>query len=157
VIAVDPDETASVRRGQEVSPKPFTYKGKTWEEMSQDEKSQASKNAGIYGTKVKVNGETLYRKAVDVKVKDGKSPTYADYVAGANKQTQVAIFGGGEIGEDRADFFEKRLRARNGDAKRALEDLVKVPDDVRQRALARRQLKKEDAVRRVWKSRNELR
>jgi SPP1 gp7 family putative phage head morphogenesis protein len=124
VIAVDPDEAASVRGGQAVSPEPFTYKGKTWDEMSKDEKREASKNAGIYGSKVKVKGDNLYRKSIQVRPgKDGRPPNYADFLATSNQKTQQMFFGGGNAGSVRANKFRKAIE-RGTSPDKALVDLI---------------------------------
>jgi len=123
VVAVDPDEAADVRSGQNVNPEPLTWKGKTWDQMNEAEKVEASK-AGIYATKTKVKGESLHRKAVDVKPgKDGQAPTYADFLAQSNQKTQQMFFGGGNAGSVRAESFRNAVKGGTSPEK-ALRDLI---------------------------------
>jgi len=76
-----------------------------------------------YKTKVKVKGDKLYRKAVDVRAKDGKTPTYADFLAGTNRKTLQMFFGGGNAGSIRAERF-LRLNERYNNPQRALNALL---------------------------------
>ncbi|MFM1900892.1 MAG: hypothetical protein RLZZ216_1468 [Cyanobacteriota bacterium] len=111
VVPVDPDEAADVRAGQEVSPEPM-------------------KGERAYKTKVKVNGEKLYRKAVDVNPgKDGKAPSYADFLAQSNQKTQQMFFGGGNAGSIRAETFRRKVKAGSSPEK-ALRDLINVDKGV---------------------------
>lgn len=105
VIAVDPDEAASVRAGQDVSPTPTT-------------------GTGAYKTKVKVKGQKLYRKNVQIRPgKDGKPPNYADFLAESNQKTQQMFFGGGNAGSVRANKFRKAVEQGTSPDK-ALLDLI---------------------------------
>ena len=64
-----------------------------------------------YKTKVKVKGQKLYRKAIDIKPRaDGKAANYADYLAQTNVKSQQMFFGGGNAGSIRANKFRERLK-----------------------------------------------
>lgn len=76
-----------------------------------------------YKSKVKVKGERLFRKAKDVPTVKGRSPTYADFLAGANKTTQVMFFGGGQIGRARTEVFERYVK-RFKDPQKALGEMI---------------------------------
>lgn len=105
VVAVDPDEAVDVRSGQIVSPEKMT-------------------GERAYATKTKVKGESLHRKAVDVKPgKDGKPPTYADFLAQSNQKTQQMFFGGGNAGSVRAESFRNAVKGGTSPEK-ALRDLI---------------------------------
>jgi len=111
VVAVDPDEEADVRSGQVVSPEPMT-------------------GDRAYKTKTKVKGESLHRKAVDVKPgKDGKPPTYADFLAQSNQKTQQMFFGGGNAGSVRAESFRRAVKGGVSPEK-ALRDLINTSQGV---------------------------
>jgi len=92
VVPVDPDEAASIRGGQVVSPERFT-------------------GPRAYKTKVNAQGEKLYRKGVDVKGTGGKPPTYADFLAQSNEKTRQVFFGGGNAGSIRAARFQSLVKA----------------------------------------------
>ena len=105
VIAVDPDEAASVRAGQAVYNNPTS-------------------GEGSYKTKVKVKGDNLYRKSIQVRPgKDGRPPNYADFLAGSNQKTQQMFFGGGNAGSVRANKFRKAIE-RGTSPDKALVDLI---------------------------------
>jgi len=130
VVAVDPDEEADVRSGQIVSSEPFTYKGKTLDEMTKAERKEALGKGRLYATEAKVNGTKLNRKAVDVKPgKDGKPPTYADFLAQSNQKTQQMFFGGGAAGAERAKAFQRAID-RGSSPEKALRDLIDTRDGV---------------------------
>jgi SPP1 gp7 family putative phage head morphogenesis protein len=108
VVAVDPDEAADVRSGIEISPEKMTAKDDT---------------ERLYATKVKVKGQKFYRKAVNVEPgKDGRPPTYADFLAQANPVTQQQFFGGGNAGSVRAERFRQALKTSSPE--KALRDLI---------------------------------
>ena len=73
---------------QEISKAPFTYKGKTLDEMTKAERDVALSN-GLYASKVKVNGESFYRKSRTIQTGQGRN-RYVEYMAKANKETQAA-------------------------------------------------------------------
>jgi hypothetical protein len=105
VIAVDPDEAASVRAGQAVYNNPTS-------------------GEGSYKTKVKVKGDNLYRKSIQVRPgKDGRPPNYADFLAESNQKTQQMFFGGGNAGSVRANKFRKAIE-RGTSPDKALVDLI---------------------------------
>lgn len=105
VIAVDPDEAASVRAGQAVYNNPTS-------------------GEGSYKTKVKVKGDNLYRKSIQVRPgKDGRPPNYADFLATSNQKTQQMFFGGGNAGSVRANKFRKAIE-RGTSPDKALVDLI---------------------------------
>jgi len=94
VVAVDPEEAADVRAGLQVSP-------------TRDDLPAGRE----YKTKLKVKGSKLYRVSTDIKGKDGKPPTYADFLAQSNRTTQQMFFGGGNAGSIRAERFQKAVRS----------------------------------------------
>ena len=102
VVPFDPDDPNEVNV-QEVSKTPFTYKGKTLDEMTKDGARGLTKG-GLYASKVKVNGEKMYRKTRTIKVERGKN-RYAQYMAKANKETQNEFFGS----KARADLFRREV------------------------------------------------
>ena len=92
VVAIDPDDEARLRSGLIVSNERMT-------------------GVRSYKTKVKVKGQKLYRKAVDIKPgADGKAANYADYLAQSNVKSQQMFFGGGNAGSIRANKFRERLK-----------------------------------------------
>ena len=94
VVAVDPETAADVRAGLQVSP-------------TRDDLPAGRE----YKTKLKVKGSKLYRVSTDIKGKDGKPPTYADFLAQSNRTTQQMFFGGGNAGSIRAERFQKAVRS----------------------------------------------
>jgi len=121
VVLSDPDDDDDVRTGIQLSREKPT-------------------GPGAYASKVKVDGKSFYRKAVEIK-KPGA--TYADYLADlATKDTKnsrltlAEYFGGagkagqGEstLGVARADWFRKAVTEKNVRPDKALQALVTKPD-----------------------------
>jgi hypothetical protein len=85
-----------------------------------------------YASKVKVNGELFYRKAVNFTGDD-----FGDYLKSSNLTTQTEFFGGGKfptaknpkggIGYRRAQFFRKQLDKMNKDPQQILVDMLTGP------------------------------
>jgi SPP1 gp7 family putative phage head morphogenesis protein len=109
VVLIDPDDEGEVRYGQQAY-------------------DQQPTGEGVYRTKKKVKGENLFRKNVEVKTVDGKSPRYADFLANSNRTTQAMFFGGGNPGAVRAERFRRMIK--NGRSPQdALKDLTnRVPE-----------------------------
>lgn len=104
VVLIDPDDEGEVRYGQQAY-------------------DQQPTGEGVYRTKKKVKGENLFRKNVEVKTVDGKSPRYADFLANSNRTTQAMFFGGGNSGAVRAERFRRMIK--NGRSPQdALKDLT---------------------------------
>ena len=104
VVLIDPDDEGEVRYGQQAY-------------------DQQPTGEGVYRTKKKVKGENLFRKNVEVKTVDGKSPRYADFLANSNRTTQAMFFGGGNPGAVRAERFRRMIK--NGRSPQdALKDLT---------------------------------
>ena len=104
VVLVDPEDPGKIRYGQQAYDQQPTGKG-------------------VYKTKKKVKGEELFRKNVEVKTVDGKSPRYADFLANSNRTTQAMFFGGGIPGAVRAERFRRMIK--NGRSPQdALKDLT---------------------------------
>lgn len=104
VVLIDPDDPGKIRYGQQAY-------------------DQQPTGDGVYKTKKKVKGEELFRKNVEVKTVDGKSPRYADFLANSNRTTQAMFFGGGNAGAVRAERFRRMIR--NGKSPQdALKDLT---------------------------------
>ena len=104
VVLVDPEDPGKIRYGQQAYDQQPTGKG-------------------VYKTKKKVKGEELFRKNVEVKTVDGKSPRYADFLANSNRTTQAMFFGGGNPGAVRAERFRRMIK--NGRSPQdALKDLT---------------------------------
>jgi SPP1 gp7 family putative phage head morphogenesis protein len=94
VVLIDPDDEGEVRYGQQAYDQQPTGKG-----------------------------ENLFRKNVEVKTVDGKSPRYADFLANSNRTTQAMFFGGGNPGAVRAERFRRMIK--NGRSPQdALKDLT---------------------------------
>lgn len=121
VVLSDPDDDDDVRTGIQLSREKPT-------------------GLGAYASKVKVDGKSFYRKAVEIK-KPGA--TYADYLADLAKKdtknsrlTLAEYFGGagragqGEstIGVARADWFRKAVTEKNVRPDKALLALVTKPN-----------------------------
>jgi len=104
VVLIDPDDEGEVRYGQQAY-------------------DQQPTGEGVYKTKKKVKGEELFRKNVEVKTVEGKSPRYADFLANSNRTTQAMFFGGGNAGAVRAERFRRMIK--NGRSPQdALKDLT---------------------------------
>ena len=76
------------------------------------------KGAGAYKTKVKVNGETFYRKAKTFTGND-----YADYIAQSNKTTQLQFFGS----KRRLEYFRDQINRVNRDPQEILASMLSHP------------------------------
>ena len=151
VVAVDPTEKPGTRTGQEISSEPFSYKGKTWAQMNEAERIEASAKAGLYASKTRgkstrqleIGGSVpvkFNRRAKQLKPEDGKAVRYSDFIYRANAQTKLEFFGGlpeGVYGKPlneqrkyvarrRMDAFDRAMSRPGADSKRALEDALKV-------------------------------
>ena len=109
---------------QEISKAPFTYKGKTLDEMTKAERDVALSN-GLYASKVKVNGESFYRKSRTIQTGQGRN-RYVEYMAKANKETQDQFFGS----PARADLFRREVE-RGADPQETLARMLRGPRDDR--------------------------
>ena len=107
---------------QEISKAPFTYKGKTLDEMTKAERDVALSN-GLYASKVKVNGESFYRKSKTIQTGQGRN-RYVEYMAKANKETQDQFFGS----PARADLFRREVE-RGADPQETLARMLRGPRD----------------------------
>ena len=107
---------------QEISKAPFTYKGKTLDEMTKAERDVALSN-GLYSSKVKVNGESFYRKSRTIQTGQGRN-RYVQYMAKANKETQDQFFGS----TARADLFRREVE-RGADPQETLARMLRGPRD----------------------------
>nr|BAR30371.1 hypothetical protein [uncultured Mediterranean phage uvMED] len=134
VVPFDPNGPDEINV-QEVSKTPFTYKGKTLDEigegkryrdMSPEQKAkwdEALSKGGLYSSKVKVNGEWMYRKTKTIKVERGQN-RYVEYMAKANKETQDKFFGS----TARADLFRREVE-RGADPQETLARMLRGPRD----------------------------
>ena len=104
VVLIDPDDPGKIRYGQQAY-------------------DQQPTGEGVYKTKKKVKGEELFRKNVEVKTVEGKSPRYADFLANSNRTTQAMFFGGGNAGAVRAERF-RRMIGNGRSPQDALKDLT---------------------------------
>ena len=104
MVLIDPEDEGKIRYGQQAY-------------------DQKPTGEGVYKTKKKVKGENLFRKNVEVKTIDGKSPRYADFLANSNRTTQAMFFGGGNAGAVRAEKF-RRLVKNGRSPQQALIDLT---------------------------------
>lgn len=102
VVAVDPDEAADVRSGIVI----------------RDDKPYVGDRA--YKTKVKVDGEKYYRKAVDIKPIKGAQVTYGDFLHSSNQLTREKFFGS----KAKANRFMDLVDKRSMDPRTALKRLV---------------------------------
>ena len=138
LVAIDPEDpfwAAQRRNGQQISTKPYTYKGKPIDQLSRSEKA-AARNKGYYVTKTKVKGEEFYRKAVPF-----TGDSYSDYLASSNLTTQAEFFGGGEppsaknplggIGYRRARYFRDQIDKVNKDPRDILVSMLNGPTQAR--------------------------
>lgn len=91
VVLVDPEDE-DPRAGIDVSP---------------EEDGFDKKGGRKYKSKINVKGENLYRKAFDVK---GENPSYADFLAQADRKTQGMFFGGENAGSIRAERFRSLIK-----------------------------------------------
>nr|BAR30405.1 hypothetical protein [uncultured Mediterranean phage uvMED] len=134
VVPFDPNGPDEINV-QEVSKTPFTYKGKTLDEigegkryrdMSPEQKAkwdEALSKGGLYSSKVKVNGEWMYRKTKTIKVERGQN-RYVEFMAKANKETQNKFFGS----TARADLFRREVE-RGADPQETLARMLRGPRD----------------------------
>lgn len=129
IIAVDPEDPAGIRTGQQVSPEPFTYKGKTLDELTGEER-RAALGSGLYASKAKVKGDKLFRRARPIRPGANGRTTYADYISQSDRKTQQMFFGGGNAGSIRAERFRK-LVEETGDPQKALGQLINGSGDSR--------------------------
>ena len=128
VLAIDPEDEfwdAQRRNGQQISTKPYTYKGKPIDQLSRSEKA-AARNKGHYVTKTKVKGEEFYRKAVPF-----TGDSYSDYLASSNLTTQAEFFGGGKAGMRRARYFRDQIDKVNKDPRDILVSMLNGPTQAR--------------------------
>jgi SPP1 gp7 family putative phage head morphogenesis protein len=128
VLAIDPEDPfwgEQRRNGQQLSTKPYTYKGKPIDKLSKAEKA-AAKEKGHYVTKTKVKGEQFYRKAVTF-----KGDSYSDYLASSNLTTQAEFFGGGAVGMRRARYFRDQIDKVNKDPRDILVSMLNGPTEAR--------------------------
>ena len=128
LLLIDPEDefwNEDRKNGQQISEKPFTYKGKPIDQLSKAERREAQAK-GYYVSKVKVKGEWFYRKARQFTGND-----YSDYLASSNLTTQTEFFGGGPIGERRARYFRRQLDRFNKDPQQVLESMLTGPTTAR--------------------------
>ena len=107
LVLVDPEDPDDIRNGIQL-------------------KADKPTGQGAYKTKVKVKGKKFYRQAEPV-----KGDTYADYLAGSDRLTQVQFFGGGPIGRDRAQWFRTVVKDKKLTPEKALQKLLTGPVDKR--------------------------
>ena len=128
LLLIDPEDefwTEDRKTGQQISEKPYRYKGKPIADLSKAEKLEA-RNKGHYVTKTKVKGDRYYRKAVEFTGSD-----YSDYLASSNLLTQTEFFGGGPIGQRRARYFRKQLDKFNKDPQEILAQMLTGPTNAK--------------------------
>ena len=143
VVPFDPNGPNEINV-QEVSKTPFTYKGKTLDEMTKAERDVALSN-GLYASKVKVNGEMMYRKTKTIKVERGQN-RYVEYMAKANKETQDQFFGS----PARADLFRREVE-RGADPQETLARMLRGPrDDRKWRPVTKRTFLPIDETRKLF-------
>ena len=75
-----------------------------------------------YKTKVKVNGEQFYRKAVEFNGSD-----FSDYIATSNLTTQTEFFGS----KRRALYFRNQLDKMNKDPQQILQSMLTGPSNAK--------------------------
>jgi ribosome-binding factor A len=134
VVPYDPDDPNEIT-GQEISKAPFTYKGKTLDEIGEGKRyrdmspaqkakwDEALSKGGLYSTKVKVNGEMYYRKTKTIKIKKGQNP-HAQFIAKASKETQDEFFGS----RARAELFRREVE-RGADPQETMVRMLRGPRD----------------------------
>ena len=79
-----------------------------------------------YKTKVKVKGDQFYRKA-----KEFSGNNYGDYLASSNLTTQTEFFGGGPIGQRRANYFRSQIGKVNKDPQNILSSMLTGPSNAK--------------------------
>ena len=119
VIQVRPDDEPKVRNGQEISDKPFTYKGKTLDQMNKAEREEALSTGGLYASKVRINGKMYYRRSISTS-KDG----YAGWLAETTDATKHQFFGS----KKRVEYFNSQL-AKKRNPRDVLNEMLKGPKD----------------------------
>ena len=108
MVLIDPNDRGRIRYGQQ----------------AYDQKPTGD---GVYKTKKRVKGESLFRKNVEVATVEGKSPRYADFLANSNRTTQAMFFGGGNAGVVRAEKFKAAIKSGKS-PQQALIDLTNKVD-----------------------------
>ena len=119
VIQVRPGDEPKVRNGQEISDKPFKYKGKTLDQMNGAERQEALSTGGLYASKVRINGKMYYRRSISTS-KDG----YAGWLAETNDATKHQFFGS----RKRVQYFNGQL-AKGRNPRDVLNEMLKGPKD----------------------------
>ena len=138
LLRVDPDDefwNEGRKTGQQISKKPYRYKGKPIADLSKAEKLEA-RNKGHYVTKTKVKGERFYRKAKEFTGND-----YSDYLASSNELTQIEFFGGGSypspknprgsVAYRRMRYFRKQIDEFNKDPQEVLAQMLMGPTNAK--------------------------
>ena len=120
VIQVRPDDEPRTRNGQEISDKPFKYKGKTLDQMNKAERQEALSTGGLYASKIRINGKMYYRRSISTKG-DG----YAGWLAETNDATKHQFFGSRKRvkyfndqlakGRNPREIFNEMLKGEKGD------------------------------------------
>ena len=120
VIQVRPDDEPRTRNGQEISDKPFKYKGKTLDQMNKAERQEALSTGGLYASKIRINGKMYYRRSISTKG-DG----YASWLAETNDATKHQFFGSRKRvkyfndqlakGRNPREIFNEMLKGEKGD------------------------------------------
>ena len=115
VVPFDPDDPNEVNV-QEVSKTPFTYKGKTLDQMNDAERQEALSTGGLYASKVRINGKMYYRRSISTS-KDG----YAGWLAETTDATKHQFFGS----RKRVQYFNGQL-AKGRNPRDVLNEMLKV-------------------------------
>jgi len=127
VVLIDRNEKEDVRNGVEVSDSQFTYNGKPFDQLKGAER-KAAMRSGYYATKVKVKGKRVNRKIEEIQARPGqRRPTYGDYLAQSNNQTQAMFFGGGRGGAERAADFRAWMRSGKTPAQAMQKTIINMP------------------------------
>lgn len=105
VVPVDPNDPDDIRKGVQL-------------------KTEKPTGEGAYKTKIKGKrkGQLFYRKK-----EPAQGNTYAEYLAGSDRLTQVQFFGGGKVAELRADWFNSVVQDGKMTPEKALQTLIKGP------------------------------
>jgi hypothetical protein len=90
-------------------------------------KPEGAKDVRVYKTKAKVNGKKFYKVAKEMKPKDGKSPSMADFLNRASPDTKIAV-----MGKENARRFVEMVKGTPGSKRKltpdeALREIVKNP------------------------------
>ena len=102
VLPIDPEDpfwNDPMRNGQQISDRKYTGKG-------------------AYQSKVKVNGQPYYRKAVRM-----QADNFAEYIAQSNRTTQLEFFGS----KRRVDWFRRQYDELNKDPQDILSSMLTRP------------------------------